>query len=155
MISSWSWRRSEIGVLLSFRFESQCQVTHVGIFTCISDLRFKIMSSGGRAQTKVKGKVRERHELKETRLKAAVSAIGQETCDHFKTLWDSLETGYGQKHYEIGNGIIKAMLELGMSVLKVMGALGKVGQKRIERVRCFDPKLEKKTFNPSWNAFSS
>ena len=85
------------------------------------------MSSGGSESTKVKRRVRAKKPKAVLFWDAAVDALGEEGAAAHRRKWEEFETGYGQKHYEKGNGIILSLIDSGLSTIAIRGALGKVG----------------------------
>ena len=111
------------------------------------------MSSGGSESTKVKRRVRAKKPKAVLFQDAAVDALGEEGAAAHRRKWEEFETGYGQKHQEKGNGIILSLIDSGLSTIAIRGALGKVGQTRIDKLRKFDPNAPPRIKQPSWNAF--
>ena len=87
---------------------------------------------------------------------SAEEQLGEDVVAKLRDDWDAMDTRYGGKDYEKGNGIIRTLCDQGLTVLQIRGALGQVGQKSIETIRDHDPRAEpvERTRRRSHNAFS-
>ena len=112
------------------------------------------MSSGGYSSTKVVPECRIKRSDKILSVEAAVSVLGQASIDEIRSSWSEMDSkGYGQSNYKQANGIIQNLIDQGLSNRQIKGALGSVGNGRIDRIRRNPIQVSRNGFKPP-NAFS-
>ena len=111
-------------------------------------------ASGGHSITKATPVRRTKRSDKENNLSNARSALGEDTVEELKNSWESMDLkGYGEQNYHQANGIIQSLIDQGLSNRAIKGALDKVGNGRIDRIRKKPVQVPRNGFKPH-NAFS-